>query len=107
MVGSNSTTPTIPAGAGDPAPYPDPALSLQAALSRPPQPPRLARLVWRATTSFSFTVAISIVSLTMLAVSCAISEGSLVVAVAKFAIASTMYWWMYPSSGFVVALSWS
>ena len=77
---------SVPVPASAPAPAPCPWL----VLSRPPQPPWLAQFVWRATTSFAFTVASSVVSLATVAVSCAMAERSLAVAVDKFAMASTV-----------------
>ena len=54
--------------------------------------------------SFLFTVAISVVSLATVAVSCEMAARSLDMAVAKFAMSFTLSWQMYPSSGIVVAL---
>ena len=70
----------------------------------PPWPPWMARCVWRAVTSFTFTVMRSTVSLLTVDVSCAMAARSLAVAVARFTIAPTVYCWRYPSPGFAVAL---
>ena len=97
MGGSNFTHPAVFAGAGAPAPR------LLADLSRPPLLLPLARFVWRATKRLFFTVASSFVSLAMVGVRCAMDTPSIDVAVAKFAIASTVSWQMYPLSRSVVA----
>ena len=73
-------------------------------LSRPPRPPWMAHFVWRATTRFAFTVAISVMSLASVDVSCMMAARSLVVAVTKFVMASTVSCWRYLLSGFTVAL---
>ena len=65
---------------------------------------KIERLAYRAKTSLFFTVESSVVSLATVDVSCAISLRSLALAVAKFEMASTVYWWRYPSSKFLVAL---
>ena len=53
---------------------------------------------------FVFTVKSSVVSLAVVAVSCAMASRSLSVAVTKFSMASTVSFWRYLSSRFVVAL---
>ena len=87
-----------------PSPAPDPSPRPRLVLSLPPWLPHLARFVWRATTSFLFTVARSVASLATVAVSCAMAERSLAVAVAKFAMVYTVSCWRYPLSRFAVAL---
>ena len=54
--------------------------------------------------SFLFTIAVYTVILVTLAVSCVMDVRSLAVAVAKFAMLSTVFWWRYLSSKFSVAL---
>ena len=86
----------------DPTPDPDPFSWL--VLSRPLWPHWLSRFFWRAITSFAFTVASSAVSLPTVEVSCEMATQSLAVDVAKFAMASTGYFWRYSLSRFAVAL---
>ena len=91
-----------------PAPASDPAMALapcpQVVLSRPPQLTWMVRFDLRETARFLFNVAISLVSLATVALSCAMAARSLAVAVTRFLMTSTLYCWRYPSSGFVVAL---
>ena len=83
------------ASAPDPVPAPAPAPSpcLQVVLLRPHQLPRLARFDWRAMKIFLFTVARSVMSLMTVAVSCVMAARSLAVAIARFAMASTVSCW--------------
>ena len=76
----------IPVPSLAPVPVPCPWL----VILRLPRPPWLAWFVWRATTSFAFTVASFIVSLATVAMICAIAARSLAVAITKFAIDSTV-----------------
>ena len=71
---------------------------------RPPCPPQLVRYIWRIMAIFTFTVTRSALSLSTLDVRCEMAAQSLDVAVARFAIASTVSCWRYPLSGFAVAL---
>ena len=64
----------------------------------------MALFVCGLTTSFAFTIASSVVSLATVAVSCVMAARLLDVAVAKFAMMSTVSCWSYPSYGFSVAL---
>ena len=59
-------------------------------LSRPQQPHRMTRFVWRTTTRFAFTVAISVGRLATVSLSCAMTARSLAVAITEFAIALTV-----------------
>ena len=97
-------TATIPAPVPAPASSPAPAPLPRVVLLRPPWLPRLACLHWRAMTRLLFTVAIYVVSLATVVVSCMMTVRSLAVAVARFAMSSTVYCWRYLLSGFAVAL---
>ena len=83
-------TPAVPVNAGSPDLGPD--LRQQAALLRPLRIPWIACLVWRETTSFSFTVASSVVSLEMVDMSFAMAAHSLDVAAVRFVITCTVSW---------------
>ena len=89
-----------------PVPYPAqaPATRPRLVMSRHLWLPQLALFAWRDTTSFSFTVARSAVSLVTVDVIFAIVARSLAVALDRFAMESTVSCWRYPLSGFAVAL---
>ena len=78
------------AGAPDPVPVPDhtPVLAphLRVVLLRPLRPPRMARFIFRATTSVAFNVASSVVILVTVVVNCAMAARALAMTVNKFVI---------------------
>ena len=86
------TIPSVSASVGVPAPY----LCPRAALLCPPRLLQIAHIVLRSTIGFLFTIASSVVSLEMVAVSFAMDARSLAMAVARFSNASTISCWMYP-----------